>query len=186
MTRIKAILIASFIVTFAAGVAAGLLVGHLRHRPPMPSWLGAELNLTSQQREQMHKIWSEVMGSTMRQGFEQRRALRQERDQAIVGLLTAEQKTRYDAILKDYARKEGELSEQGKQAFEEAIRRTKEILTPEQAAKYEELMQKQRERGFGPPHGGRMGTPPGSPPGPPPGPPLEPPPEKQHAPRGGE
>jgi Spy/CpxP family protein refolding chaperone len=177
MTKIKAILIVSFVMTFAAGAATGLLVAHLNHRPHMPSWLGAELNLTSQQREQMHKIWSEVMGSMMRQRFEQSKALRQERDQAVASLMTEEQRPRYEAILKDYTRKDGELSDQRKQAFEEAIRRTKEILTPEQAVKYEELMQKQRERGFGPPHGGRMG--------PPPGPPLEPPPDKPHTPRSG-
>jgi len=177
MTKIKAILVVSFLVTFAAGVATGLLIAHLPPRPRGPSWLESELNLTSQQREQMHNIWSEVMGATMGQRMEQGRALRQERDQAIVALLTDEQHPRYDAILKEYARKDGEMSEQRKQAFEEAIRRTKEILTPEQADKYDELMKKQRERGFGPPHGGHRG--------PPPGPPTEPPPDNTLTPRGG-
>ena len=73
--------------------------------------------------------------------------------------MTDEQRPRYEAVLKDYTRKDGELSEQRKQAFEEAIKRTKEILTPEQAAKYDELLTKQREKGFGPPHGGRRGRP---------------------------
>ncbi len=189
MTRIKAILIVSFLVTFAAGVAAGLLATRVHHRPPKPSWLGTELNLTRQQEEQMHKIWSEVMGSSMRQRFEQGAALKQERDQAIIALLTEEQRPRHEAILKDYARKEGELFEQGKKAFEEAIQRTKEILTPEQAAKYEELLKKQREKGFGPPPGGHRGPPrDGSrdgPPGPPHGPPPGPPPDDQTTPRGG-
>ena len=189
MTKIKAILIVSFLVTFAAGAATGLLVARLDHRPRGPSWLANELNLTSRQREQMDGIWSEVMGSMMRQRSEQSKALRQERDQAITALLTEEQQSRYEAILKDYARKETEMSEQRKQAFEEAIKRTKEILTPEQAAKYDELMQKQRERGFGPPHGGRRGPPPDGPPGPPdgpPGPPPGPPPDSPHPPHGGE
>jgi Spy/CpxP family protein refolding chaperone len=177
MTKVKALLIVSFFVTFAAGVAAGLLVAHMHHRPPGPSWLTAELGLNSQQREQMHTIWSEVMGSMMKQRAEQSKALRQERDQAIVALLTDEQRPRYDAILKEYERKQGELSEQRKQAFEEAIKRTKEILTPEQATKYEELIKKERERGFGPPRGGPWGPPPGPPPGPP---------DRAHAPRGGE
>jgi len=141
MTKIKAILIVSFLVTFAAGGAAGLLVASLHHGPHGPSWLAAELDLTGAQREQMDKIWSEVMGAMGRQRFEQSRALRQERDQAIAALMT-----------------------------DEAIKRTKEILTPEQAAKYDALMAKQRERGFGPPHGGRRGRPT----------------EEQGAPRGGE
>jgi len=181
MTKIKAILIIAFLVTFAAGAATGVLGTWVQHRPPMPSWLGTELNLTRQQRDQMHKIWSEVMGSTMRQRFEQGVALKQERDQAIVALLTQEQRPRYDAILKDHARKEGELFEQGKKAFEEATQRTKQILTPEQAGKYEELLKKQREKGFGPPPGGHRGPPRDGPPGPPPGPP----PDDQTAPRGG-
>lgn len=174
MTKIKAILIVSFLVTFAAGVVTGLLVARLDHPPRGPSWLEAELNLTSEQREQMHRIWSEVMGSTMSPRGEQGRALRQERDQAIVALLTDEQKQKHDAILKEYVRKDAELSDQRKQAFEEAIRRTKEILTPEQASKYDELMKKERDRGFsGPPRGGHRGPPPGGPGGPPPGPPPE-------------
>ena len=171
MTKIKAILVVSFLVTFAAGTASGLLYASLDRHPRGPSWLATEMNLTSAQQEQMHSIWSEVMGSMMKERAEQREALKQERDQAITALLTEEQRSRYEAILQDYARKEGEMSEQRKQAFEEAIRRTKEILTPEQAGKYEELMKKQRERGFGPPHGGHRGPPPGPPMGPPPGPP---------------
>jgi len=181
MTKVKAILIVSFLVTFAAGTATGLLVAHLDHRRGGPSWLETELDLTSQQREQMHNIWSEVMGSMMRQRSEQSKALRQERDQAILALLTEDQRTRYDAILKDYARKDAEMSDQRKQAFEEAVKRTKEILTPEQAGKYEELMRRQPEKGFGPPHGGRRGPPSGPPPGAPPGPP----PDSPLTPRGG-
>jgi len=172
MTRIKAILIVSFLVTFAAGAATGLLADRLDHRPPGPSWLEAELDLTSQQREQMHAIWSEVMGTMMRQHGEQREALRQQRDQAIVALLTDEQRSRYDAILKEFAGKEEEMSQQRKQAFDEAVKRTKEILTPQQVAKYEELLKMQRERGFGPPRGKHRG-PPGGPPGPSPGPPPQ-------------
>jgi Spy/CpxP family protein refolding chaperone len=197
MTKAKAILIIAFLVTFAAGGAAGLLVAYLDHHPHGPSWLAAELNLTSEQKEQMNGIWSEVMGFAMRQRAEQSKSLRQERDQAVAGLLTAEQHPRYEAILEDYARKDAEMSEQRKQAFEEAIKRTKEILTHEQAVKYDELMKKQRDRGFGPPHGGHWGPPPqASPETRPeshpettpesPAAPPEPSPDNQHAPRGGE
>ena len=151
MTKIKTILIAAFLATFAAGAVTGLLVAHLYQRPHVPSWLGTELNLTSQQREQIHNIWSEVMDVTARQRGEQREALRLERGQKIKALLTAEQQASYEAILTEFSRKDAEMSEQRKQAFEEAVKRTKEILTPEQAAKYDELMQRQREQGFGPP-----------------------------------
>ena len=172
MTKIKTILIAAFLATFAAGGVTGLLVAHLYQRPHVPSWLGTELNLTSQQREQIHTIWSEVMSTTARQRGEQRDALRRERDQKIKALMTAEQQAKYEAILAEFSRQDAERSEQRKQAFEEAVHRTKEILTPEQAAKYDELMTKQRERGLGPPRGSRRSPPPAGPPGPPPeGPP---------------
>ncbi|HUT56443.1 MAG TPA: hypothetical protein VNA25_01060 [Phycisphaerae bacterium] len=177
MTKIKTILMAAFLATFAAGAVTGLLVAHLSQRPHVPSWLGAELDLTSQQREQIRNIWSAVMSATARQRGEQRDALRLERDQKIKALLTAEQQASYEAILTEFSRKEAEMSEQRKQAFEEAVNRTKEILTPEQAAKYDELMKKQRERGFGPPHGGRRGPPPDGPP--------SPPPDNPHPPHGG-
>lgn len=178
MTKIKLILIVSFLVTLAAGLASGVLIAHLKRPPPPgPSWLNAELNLTATQREQMHQIWSEVMGDMSRQRGDQGRVLRQQRDQKILDLLTPEQRTQYDTIQKEYAAAENELSEQRKKKFDEAVRRTKEMLTPEQATKYDELMQKQRERGRGPggPRGGRRG-PPGGPGGPPDGPPHDGPP----------
>jgi Spy/CpxP family protein refolding chaperone len=166
MTKIKAILVVSFVLTFAAGGAAGLLLAHLDHSHRGPSWLEAELNLTDAQRDQMRTIWSEVMGSITKQRSEQRDALRQERDKAILALLTDEQRPRYDAILTEFSRKDGEMAEQRKQAMDEAVKRTKEILTPEQAAKYDDLMQKQREKGQ--PRGGRRGSSPDGTPPPPP------------------
>ena len=177
MTKTKIILVVCFLVTFAAGSFVGWSVSRPDHPRGGPSWLTAELNLTPEQRDQMHAIWSEAMGATMKQRGEQGKALRQERDQAVIALLSDEQKTRYDVIYQDYLRKEGELSDQRKQAFDEAVKRTMLILTPEQAARYEDLMKKQPERGFGPPRGGHWGRPPGPPPDAPPDAPPGPPPE---------
>ena len=173
MTKIKAILVVSFILTFAAGTAAGLLIAYVSHPRPGHSRLESVLNLNAEQKEQMDGIWSEVRDAMVKQ----RNVLRQDRDKAIIALLTDDQRSRYDAILKKYSRKVAEMPN----PFEEAIKRTKEILTPEQAAKYDEWMEKQRERGFGPPHGGRRGPPPDGPPGPPSGPP----PDSPHPPHGG-
>jgi len=154
MTKTKILLVLVFLVTFAAGAVAGRLSAQSGHRPPGRSFLAAELNLTSEQREQMHNIWSEVMGEGGRRQWEQRRLLGQERDQAIAALMTPEQKPQYDKILQDYARKVEELSQERKKAFDQAVERTKQILTPEQAAKYEELLKKSPERGPGGPGGG--------------------------------
>jgi hypothetical protein len=80
--------------------------------------------------------------------------LAQERDGAIQSLLSNEQRSRYDAIQQEYSRKTEELSQERKRAFEQAVEQTKHILTPQQAAKYDELMKGQREggtEGAGPP-----------------------------------
>jgi len=172
MTKTKILLVVVFLVTFAAGAAAGRLVWPSGHHRGGPSFLAAELNLTSEQREQMHSIWTEVMGGGGRRSWDQRKVLSQERDQAIAALMTPEQKPQYEKILQDYARKVDELSQERKKTFDQAVERTKQILTPEQAAKYEELLKKTPDRGG-------FGGPPGQPPwgdrGPPRHGPQEPP-----------
>jgi len=161
MTRTKVLLIAAFVVTLAAGVAVGLSVSRVQHRPHGPSWLAAELNLTDRQREQMHEIWSEAMSTAGRGRWEQHRAFVEERDQAILDLLTDEQRARYDAIQQEYENKREALDEQRQRAFEQAVERTKGILTPEQAAKYEELMKNRPHPGRGDRRGrGEHGPPP--------------------------
>jgi Spy/CpxP family protein refolding chaperone len=160
MTRTKVLLIMAAVVTFAAGAAVGLSFSRAQHGPHGPSWLAAELGLTGRQKEQMREIWSEVMSKTFRDRWEQRRIIAEERDQAIVDLLTEEQRSRYDAILQEYTRKREEMEQQREQAFKEAIERTKQVLTPEQATKYEELLKKRPERGPGDRHGDRRGPPP--------------------------
>jgi Spy/CpxP family protein refolding chaperone len=147
MTRTKVVLIVAFVAAFAAGGAVGMSVLRARHPPHGPSWLTAELDLTDAQRDQMHRIWTEVMSTAGRNRWEQHRALAEQRDQAILDLLTDQQRAQYDAILQDYARQREELEQQREQAFKEAVERTKQILTPEQAAKYEELLKKGPDRG---------------------------------------
>jgi Spy/CpxP family protein refolding chaperone len=156
MTKTKILLVVVFLVTFAAGAVAGRLAWQSGHRPPGPSFLAAELNLTGEQREQMHNIWSEAMGEGGRRQWDQRKVLGQERDAAIAALMTPEQKLQYEKILLDYTRKLDEQGQERKKAFDQAVERTKQILTPEQAAKYEELLKR-------PPHDRSFGGPPGGP-----------------------
>lgn len=149
MTRTKVIFIVSFLLAFAAGTSLGVLVGRPNRPSQHHSWLTSELSLTAEQRDQMSKIWSQTVGSVYKQQGEMRSALSQERDQAIRGLLSETQRTEYEAILQRHSRKMEELSQERKRAFEESVERTRKILTPSQAARYEELMKKQRERGSG-------------------------------------
>lgn len=143
MARSKVILLASFLLTFAAGTSLGLLISWPRSQPSRRSRLWRELNLSEEQRNQMREIWSEVMGSRR----ENRRALVWERDEAIVALLTDEQRPQYEQIVQEYKRKTDELSQERQRRIQEAVERTKQILTPEQAGKYEELRKQRTERG---------------------------------------
>ena len=161
MTKTKILLVAVFLVTFAAGAVASRLSWPSEHRPPGPSFLTAELNLTTEQREQMHNIWEAMRGGERSQ-WEQRRTFGQERDAAIAALMTAEQKPQYEKVLQDYTRKVDEMSQDRKKAFDQAVEKTKQILTPEQAVKYEEMLKKMPERGGfrgppGPPPWGERG-----------------------------
>jgi len=153
MTRNKLLVLVCFVAAFAAGTAVGLVLARPAGHPRHHSWLMAELKLTPRQRDQMGEIWSKVMEGSGRQYWEQRKAVTEERDKAIQGILTPAQQPRYEQILQDYSRKLADLSQQRKQAFEQAVERTKQILTPEQAKQYEELLKKQRDRGFGGPRG---------------------------------
>jgi Spy/CpxP family protein refolding chaperone len=160
MTKTRLLLLVCFVAAFAAGTTAGLVIRKSDEHPRGHSWLMAELKLTDQQRDQMGKIWSEVMEASGRQHWEQRRAFAEERDKAIAAMLTPEQQSKHEQILDDYNRKVSELSQERKRAFEEAVQRTKQILTPDQARQYDELMKKQRDRGFGGPGPGPGPAPP--------------------------
>jgi len=155
MTKTRLILLGCFVVVFAAGLSTGLLVSRLRARHDEHSRF-ADLKLTPQQRDQMNKIWSEVVGSHSGPGSRERRSgFAQDRDQKISALVTEDQRPRYDAIMQEYRRNLDELSQERRRAVEEAIKRTKLILTPEQAQQYDRLLKEQRDRGQGGPGGSR-------------------------------
>jgi hypothetical protein len=204
MTRIKLVLVVSFLLTFAAGLTVGLVANHImpQQRRGGPPRVNEELNLglTDTQRKAMDSIWEQVVGSKMRQWGEQRDVARQERDQAVNALLTDDLRKKYDAVMTDFskkeadqrdalrterqkalaavfpadvapkyeaaqaefARKDTELSDQRRLAFEEAVRQTRAILSAEQVVKYDAWIEKQRDRGFGPPMGGRPSRPAGT------------------------
>lgn len=151
MSRARIILIVCFVVAFAAGVAVGIVLSRRPAGERRGSWLGRELDLSKEQREQMLKIWSGAMDKLRRDHRDQRRKNREARDAALQALLTAEKKKRYEKIRSDYEAKSAALSEARRKSFEDAVRRTKEILTEEQRKRYEEILKKR------PPHRRRWG-----------------------------
>lgn len=160
----------ALILAFAAVFGAGTLVGTARHggrqtEPTPPessdgsegrgggggaSWLSRELGLSPEQRDQMRQIWSELMNANRAtNAWEQRREIQRQREQAVREMLGADQQQKFDQINEEYDQKLAELGESQRDAFRQAVERTRQILTPEQAAKYDEFL-KRRGRGGGP------------------------------------
>jgi hypothetical protein len=100
--------------------------------------------------------------------FDDAQNLQKERDEAMVALLNDDQRVKFANISQDYANRFNALTKKRDGTFEEAVAKTKNMLDPDQRAKYEEILKTHVRRG--PP----AGLPP--PPGPPPGTPTPTPP----------
>jgi Spy/CpxP family protein refolding chaperone len=164
-TRIEILLIALTVLAMGAGLAAGLLAARLPASagtstgspgtstptdvsPPAPppsagdrTPLVEELGLTPEQRDQMREIW-ETTRSHVHQTFQDAQRLQKDRDDALVALLNDEQKAKFQKISKDYAARFEQLVNKRDQEFEEAVQKTKAILTETQRQKYEEILRR--------------------------------------------
>jgi Spy/CpxP family protein refolding chaperone len=153
MTRIVVIL--GFLVSFAAGLVVGMETRHASIAAPPAThpargrgWLASELALSSEQQEQLDKIWSETASRGGREQDDHRHKLREERDRAIAALVPPPDRPRYEAALKSYADQMAALDNQWRSHFQASVEKTKQILTPQQRAKYEELLsRRQWDRG---------------------------------------
>ena len=152
MNRVRLILVAGFVLAFAAGAVVGVLVGSDKGdravRPPGPGpHLARELDLSPRQQAQMREIWAEVMGPAPGQQSRQRwQELRRRRTERIEALLTDEQQQQYKQILADHDREMEAVRQERHQAVQRAVERTKAILTESQAKKYEALRKDWRRR----------------------------------------
>jgi len=150
-----------FLIAFAAGLVVGLemrqtaVASPPTTRPHGPDgFLARELNLSAKQQEQLHQIWSETVHRGGREQDDRRRQLREERDNAIAALVHPEDKGKYDEIVAKYTEQRTAMDNQMRASFQAAVEKTKEILTPEQRAKYEKILA-QRQLDRGPDRGGR-------------------------------
>ena len=142
MSRAKAMLCICFVLALAAGTCAGVLFGRSGSGRQRGSVLSRELDLNPEQREQMREIWSEVMRDSGRQQFRERDAARRKRDEAIRALLTSEQLSEYEQLMDQYARELEALSRERRRRFDEAVEKTKLILTEPQRRKYMEMLER--------------------------------------------
>jgi Spy/CpxP family protein refolding chaperone len=179
-----------FVAAFVAGISVGMFI---EQKPPvepgggpMPgmgpggqtpgggggpggrgaSWLTATLGLNPDQEQQVLKIWSGLERYSRQEEGEKRKVLQKERDEAIKALVPAEKQAELEKVHEKYNQQTTDLSDQRRKAFEEAVEKTKAILTKEQREKYEEILAR-RMGGPGGPGGpgGRRGGP-GGPGGP--------------------
>jgi Spy/CpxP family protein refolding chaperone len=158
----KLVVIVGFIVAFSAGLMVGMgLHQHAATEETSPttrpngsggsggrgSWIAQELDLTPQQQEALKKIWADSPDRSRREEHDDaRRQLRRERDEAILALVP--DRSKYDEIMRQYEEKTDALDDAMRKGFEEKVRLTKAHLTPEQNAKYDEML-KRRSRDWG-------------------------------------
>ena len=150
----------SFLILFCAAVvfAAGALVGMVGKRAvgktsdpatsllPGRSRITEELKLNPEQQRKIAEIWSAAVVKAGPPPTERVRTLGEEREQAILALLTDDQKIRYNQIITDYRRQIDALHQPARAAFTEAEELTKPLLDPTQRAKYEEILKRRHRR----------------------------------------
>lgn len=159
MNKTEVIILISFIVAFAAGISIGLVIGRGGRPPRTGSPLG-RLNLTHAQRDQMQKIWTETMEPMGRLQHEKMQKLQEEREQAILNLLSTEQREELERINEAYHQNMRKLEQERRALFDQAMEKTKKILSEEQRKQYEEILKNRgprRERFPRRPPGRRFG-----------------------------
>jgi len=158
-TRIEILLIGLTVLALSAGVVAGMLASRMPGSEPTAAPvdrtpLVEELGLTPDQRDQMRQIWEGVRAK-VHQTFEDAQQLQKQRDDTLVSLLTDEQKAKFQKISKDYAKRYDQLARTRELTFNQAVERTKALLSEQQKRKYEEIL-KSRVQSAGP---GGLGPP---------------------------
>lgn len=124
------------------------------HEPGPPqgrprSWLNDQLNLTPDQRQKMDAIWA-VTRQRIDMEFEGRRQAEQDREKAVMSLLTDQQRAAYEKINKDYRDKRDELFKERAKLIQEANDQSRALLDEDQKIKWDIVTKEMRER-RGPP-----------------------------------
>ena len=159
MTRL--IVITGFLIAFTSGVMVGIVSksgpgagpGERDHGGPQ-SMLAAELKLSVDQQKQMKQIWTDVGFRGGHDAREARGQIRRSQEEAIAALIHTEDLAKYDEIINEHKARLDALDAENKKNFQQAVEKTKAILSPEQLKKYEELLSRPGPGPGGPGPGG--------------------------------
>jgi Spy/CpxP family protein refolding chaperone len=153
--RTRLIIVFVFALTLGAGIAAGLLASRLplihpkakaQAQPNGTSWLVQQLDLSPAQSEQMRQIWEGVKEKTD-QSIRDAASARDKRDADIQKLVPNEKLEEYRAANVAYDSTVARLKAQREETFDRAVKRTKEILSPAQQEKYNDILKDRLEPG---------------------------------------
>jgi Spy/CpxP family protein refolding chaperone len=138
-------------LALCAGVVAGMVAARLpatgsAAKPgasapgdASPAGLAEQLDLSTDQREQMRHIWEGVRDD-VRQSFESAEALQRQRDEAVATMLTDAQKEKFAKIAREYSDRFDALRRRRDDRFANAVERTRNLLNDQQRRKYDELL----------------------------------------------
>ncbi|HUB26171.1 MAG TPA: hypothetical protein VL992_12140 [Tepidisphaeraceae bacterium] len=137
------VLVLAYVLALAAGTTSGVLAERLRSAGVTSAApLAEQLQLTPDQCSRMRSLWQGV-NDTVDDCYRQAEKLEQRRDEALVKLLTNEQKASFAGTDKIFAAEFAALSDRREKALQGALQETEAMLSPEQRVKYEQIV---RER----------------------------------------
>lgn len=132
--------LAAICLVFASGVAVGV-VGRRAFRPnKFQSVLVEELNLTPDQRRQIQQIWSKVAENHVPVPMAEIERADAERWHAIDQLFTPQQRIQYARIQQRFEDRMRELDQGNRTRVAQAEEQTRQLLTPAQRKKYEQIL----------------------------------------------
>jgi uncharacterized membrane protein len=145
MKNIRLLVVIVFVVTLGAGIVAGLLAARLpasgKSGASAESPLTEALALNPEQREQMRKIWEGVRDIS-KESLDRSLKAESDRERAIDALIPPDKIEEYNQIKRNYAETNAKLKGRRQAAFEQAVRRTHEVLSESQRVKYDEILKK--------------------------------------------
>jgi len=149
MTRSKITLLTTVVLALSAGVVVGRVLDRIPvvrqadHRSP--SWLDDQLNLNSEQRQQIDAIWADVR-LKISKSYEKRHELDNQRTDSVTRLLTADQKVAYDKLIADYRNQRAQVDKDRLALLHDANERSRALLTDSQRQTWDVISKGEHER----------------------------------------